>query len=144
MAWPWIHQITGAASCCPCKLRFSHVTFGDISSKQSKRCSSLLCKCVFRVPENTETKCREHFIPRHVSLCCKLLVTPRRCNDFVHARHIDKAAVLRTEVHTVRSSWASESELLQKRHHEEENFHASEGLSNTSSFSWKWTKKPLN
>lgn len=144
MAWPRIHQITGATSSCPCELRFSHVTFGDILSNQSKRCCSLLCKCVFRVPENIYTTCRESVIKRYVGLCCKLLLTPRRCDDLVHSRHIGKAAVLRTEIHTVRSSWASESELLQKRHHEEENFHASEGLSNTSSFSWKWTQKTIN
>lgn len=63
-----------------------------------------------------------------------LLLRPRRCNDLVGSRHIYKAAILRTEVYTIRTSGAGEGEMLQKRHHEEKKLHASEGLSNTRSF----------
>lgn len=56
---------------------------------------------------------------------------PRRCNDLVFARHVSKAAVLGSELQTVRSSRAAQGEMLQKCDHEEEYLHASEGLSNT-------------
>lgn len=66
-----------------------------------------------------------------------VVLKPRRCNDLVFARHVSKAAVLGSEVHTVRSSRAGQGEMLQKCDHEEEYLHASEGLSNTSSLSWE-------
>lgn len=60
---------------------------------------------------------------------------PGRRNDLVPARQTGEAAVLGAEIYTVRASRARKGEPLQERHHEEEDLHASEGLSDTSSLS---------
>lgn len=80
-------------------------------------------------------KCQE---PRcYVFIDTAVISAPRCCNDLAFARHVSKAAVLGSEVHTVWSSRAGQGEMLQKCDHEEEYLHASQGLSNTSSLSWE-------
>lgn len=71
----------------------------------------------------------------NTGLCCKISLPPGRCNDLVCARQIGEAAVLGAEIHAVRSSGAGQGETLQNGHQEEEDLHASEGLSDTSSLS---------
>lgn len=80
-------------------------------------------------------KCQE---PRcYVFIDTAVISAPRCGNDLAFARHVSKAAVLGSEVHTVWSSRAGQGEMLQKCDHEEEYLHASQGLSNTSSLSWE-------
>lgn len=59
--------------------------------------------------------------------------SPRSGGDLVPAWQVGEAAVFWLEVYAVRASGAGEGEMLQHRHHEDENLHASQRLSNTAS-----------
>lgn len=67
----------------------------------------------------------------------KISLQTGSCNYLVPSRHIGEAAVFRGEIYTIGSFGAWEGETLQQWHHEEENLHPCEGLSNTSPLSWE-------